>query len=80
MNFYKQCSLLLIEFSYIDKSLRCYNENKDCEEAIVEQIVVKHQKTSEDQENNKDDMTEHERATNQYTMKFTAELQLYFMQ
>jgi hypothetical protein len=25
-------------------------------------------------------MTEHERATNQYTMKFTAELQLYFMQ
>jgi hypothetical protein len=30
------------EFSYIDNSIHCYNENEDCEEAIVEQIAVKH--------------------------------------
>jgi hypothetical protein len=24
------------EFSYIDSSLQCYNENEDCEEAIAE--------------------------------------------
>jgi hypothetical protein len=36
------------------------NENEDCEEAVVEQIAVKHQKTSEDQQTNEDDMTKHE--------------------
>jgi hypothetical protein len=33
------------EFSCINSSLQCYNENEDCEEAIVEQIAAKHQKT-----------------------------------
>jgi hypothetical protein len=37
------------EFSCIDNSLQCYNENEDCEEAIVEQIAAEHQNTSEDQ-------------------------------
>jgi hypothetical protein len=36
---------------------QCYNESEDCEEAIVEQIAVKHQKTSEHQESDDDDMT-----------------------
>jgi hypothetical protein len=31
------------EFSCIDNSLQCYNENEDCEDA-VEQIAAKHQK------------------------------------
>jgi hypothetical protein len=38
------------EFSCIDNSLQCYNENGDCEEAIVEQTASKHQKSSEYQE------------------------------
>jgi hypothetical protein len=44
----------------INNSLQCYNENEDCEEAIVEQIAAKHQKTSEDQETDEDDMTKRE--------------------
>jgi hypothetical protein len=48
------------EFSFINSSLRCCNENEDCEEAVVERIATKHQKTSEDQETGKDDATEHE--------------------
>jgi uncharacterized membrane protein len=46
-------------------SLQCYNENEDCEDAIVEQIATKHQKTSEHQETDEDDTTERERVTNQ---------------
>jgi hypothetical protein len=30
------------EFSCIYNSLQCNNENEDCEEAIVEQILAKH--------------------------------------
>jgi hypothetical protein len=30
-----------------NNSLQCYNENEDCEDANVEQIAAKHQKTSE---------------------------------
>jgi hypothetical protein len=48
------------EFLCINNGLQCYNENEDCEEAIVEQIAVKHQKTSEDQQTDEDDVTEHE--------------------
>jgi hypothetical protein len=48
------------EFSCIDNSLQCYNENGDCENATVEQIAAKHQKTSEYQETNEDNMTDHE--------------------
>jgi hypothetical protein len=48
------------EFSFINSSLQCCNENEDCEEAVVERIATKHQKTSEGQETGKDDTTEHE--------------------
>jgi hypothetical protein len=68
------------EFSCINNSLQCYNENEDWEEAIVEQIAAKHQKISEYQETNKDDTTKRERVTNQDAMEFIAGLQLYFMQ
>jgi hypothetical protein len=68
------------EFSCINNSLQCYNENEDCEEAIVEQIAAKQQKTSEYQETDEDDTTEHERVTNQDVRKFIARLRLYFMQ
>jgi hypothetical protein len=34
------------EFSCIDNSLHCYNENEDCGEAVVEQTAAKHQKIS----------------------------------
>jgi hypothetical protein len=67
------------EFSVTEHSLQCYNANDDCEEATVEQIMEKHYKTSEDQETNEDDMTEHERVTNQDARKFTAGLWPYFM-
>jgi hypothetical protein len=48
------------EFSCVDNSLQCYIENEDCEDAIVEQIAAKHQKTSEYQENYEDDTIEHQ--------------------
>jgi hypothetical protein len=48
------------EFSFINSSLQCCNENEDCDTAVVEFIARKHQKTSEDQETGKDDTTEHE--------------------
>jgi hypothetical protein len=47
------------EFSFINSSLQCCKENEDCEEAVVERIATKHQKTSEDQEAGKDDTTVH---------------------
>jgi hypothetical protein len=68
------------QFSCIDNSLQCYKENEDCEDAIVEQISVKRQKTSTYQETDEDDTTERERVTNQDARKFIAGLQLYFMQ
>jgi hypothetical protein len=34
------------DFSCMDNSLQCYNENEDCEDEIVEQIAAKHEKTS----------------------------------
>jgi hypothetical protein len=37
------------EFSCTNSSLQCYNENEDCEEAVVEQKAVEHQKVTEDQ-------------------------------
>jgi hypothetical protein len=46
------------KFLCLNHSLQCYNENEDCVEVIVEQIAVKHQKTSEDQETDEGDMTE----------------------
>jgi hypothetical protein len=48
------------EFSCIDNSLQYYNKNEGCDEDIFEKIAAKHQKTSEDQETNEDDTTEHE--------------------
>jgi uncharacterized membrane-anchored protein len=64
------------EFSCIDSSFQCYNENEDCEEANC----GKHQKTSENQESDEDDTSELEQVTNQDARKFIAGLQLYFMQ
>jgi hypothetical protein len=32
------------EFSFIYSSLQCSNEDEDCEKAVVERIVAKHQK------------------------------------
>jgi hypothetical protein len=68
------------EFSCIDNSLQCYNENEDCNDATVEQSVAKQQKTSEYQETDKDDTTERERVTNQDARIIIAGLRLYFMQ
>jgi hypothetical protein len=62
-------------FSCIDNSLQCCNENEDCEEATVEQISAKQQKTSEDRESD-----ERERVNDQDARIFIAGLQLYFMQ
>jgi hypothetical protein len=61
------------EFSCINNSFQCYNENEDCEEAIVEQTAVKHKKISEDQDPN-DDTTKHEQLTNQAARKYIAAL------
>jgi hypothetical protein len=61
------------EFSCIDNSLQCYNENENCEDAIVEQIAAKHQKTSEYQETDEDNTAERERVTNQDVRKFIYE-------
>jgi hypothetical protein len=33
------------DVSCINNSLQCYNENEDCEDAVVEQIEAKHQNT-----------------------------------
>jgi hypothetical protein len=69
------------EFSCIDNSLQCYNENEDCEDATVEQIAAKQQKTSSEyQETDKDDTTERGRVTNQDARIIIAGLRLYFMQ
>jgi hypothetical protein len=59
------------ELSFINSSHQCYSENEDSEEATVEQISVKHQKTSETDEDN---VTEHERVTNQDAREVIAEL------
>jgi hypothetical protein len=74
MSHWKYTALGIMKFSCIDNSLQCYKENEDCEESTVEQIIQKHQKTSEDHESNEDDMTKRERVTNQDTTKFTAGL------
>jgi hypothetical protein len=58
------------EFLCINSSLQCYNESEDCEEAIVEHTVAKHQETSEDQEAEEDGTIEHEQVTNQDARKF----------
>lgn len=39
------------EFPCISNSIQWYTENENCGEAVIEQIAVKHWKTSEDQEN-----------------------------
>jgi hypothetical protein len=63
-----------------NNSLQCYNENGDCEDAVVEQIAEKHQKTSEYQETDEVDTTECGRVTNDDNRKCIAGLRLYFMQ
>jgi hypothetical protein len=48
----------------IDNRLQCYNENEDCDDAVVQQIAAKHQQTSEDQEADMVDIPELERVRN----------------
>jgi FKBP-type peptidyl-prolyl cis-trans isomerase len=67
------------EFSCNNNSLPCYNENKDCEEATLEQSAAKHQET-ENQENDEDDTTKSEQVISQDAKKFTAGLQFCFTQ
>jgi hypothetical protein len=55
------------EFPCIHNNIQCYNKNEDCEKAIVEKIAAKQQKTSHDQESDKNDTTKHEQMTNQDT-------------
>jgi hypothetical protein len=62
------------KFICINNSFQCYNKNEDCEEAVVEQIAAKHQKTAQDQETDEDDTIERERATNQDARKCIAGL------
>jgi hypothetical protein len=58
----------------------CYNKDEGCEEAVVEQIAAKHRKTSDDQQTDEEDATEHELVTIQDDRKFIAGLRLHFMQ
>jgi hypothetical protein len=44
MSYWKCTSSKITKFSCVDNSLQRYNENKDCEEAVVEQTVAKHQR------------------------------------
>jgi hypothetical protein len=67
-------------FLFIDRSLQCYNENADCEEASVKQIAAKRQETLEDQAPGEDDTAVDERVTNQDARKCIAGLLLCFMQ
>jgi hypothetical protein len=60
-SYWKCITFQITEFSCIDNSLQCYNENEDCEDATVEKIALKHQKISEYQETNEDDTAEHEK-------------------
>ena len=66
------------EFSTIDNNLACYDENEDCEDAIVEVIKSKHQTLGEDDDS--DDEDPPVPVTNQEAKKIIAGLQRYFMQ
>jgi hypothetical protein len=75
MTSYWKCTTSEITKSFqLSSGLECYNESKDCGEASVQQIAVKCQRTSEDQETEEGDMTEHEQVTKQDAMKFIAGL------
>jgi uncharacterized membrane protein len=65
---------------HVSTIVQCCNGNKDCEEAIVEQIAAKHHKTSEVQESEEDNTTQHERVTKEDARMFIAGMRLYFMQ
>jgi hypothetical protein len=67
-------------FSRFENSLQCDDENDDSEEAIVEQIAVKHQNNSEDRESDEDATIKRERLSNQDSRKFIAGLRPHFMQ
>jgi hypothetical protein len=49
--------------------------NEDCEKSVVEQGAVKYRKTSEDQESDEEDKTEHEQVTCQDVRKCIAFMQ-----
>ncbi|XP_067126959.1 tigger transposable element-derived protein 6-like [Centruroides vittatus] len=68
-------------FVYIDDDIQCYNENEDCEDENVEEILAKQQDISEDQESDEiDDTPEVDRVSDRDARKFVARLQHYFMQ
>jgi hypothetical protein len=46
------------EFRGTNNSLQRYNEDEDCQDAVVEQITAKHQETSDDQESDETDTPE----------------------
>ena len=54
MKMFYKFQLLIIEFSTIDNNLACYNENEDCEDAIVNVIKSKHQTLGEDDSDDED--------------------------
>jgi hypothetical protein len=81
MTSYRKCDASEItKFSCINNSLKSYNENEDCEDAVAEQIAAKQQETSVYEETEEDNVTERERGNNQDARKFNAALRLYFMQ
>ncbi|XP_051784514.1 tigger transposable element-derived protein 6-like [Erpetoichthys calabaricus] len=41
------------EFISIDDNIECYNENEDCDDVIVEEIAVKREETTDNQETDK---------------------------
>jgi hypothetical protein len=79
-SYYKYTTSKITKFSCIDNSLQCYNENKDCEDATVEQIGAKHQKTSEYQETDEEDTIDCERVTDHDARNCIAGFRLCFMQ
>ncbi|KFM64333.1 Tigger transposable element-derived protein 4, partial [Stegodyphus mimosarum] len=69
------------EFLSIDNELQCYNENEDCEAAIVARVTAKHTAASEDQESDDDDAANKlVQVTTQDAKKCTETLCRYFTQ
>lgn len=69
------------EFASVDSCLRCYGENDNFEDEIVEQIAAKHQKMSEDSdEGDGAETPDVDEVANQDARKYIAGLRRYFMQ
>ena len=68
------------EFLSIDNNLACYNENENCDQAIIEQIITERSGTAEIVESDENDTSENERVTNNDARRHVAALRRYFMQ